>query len=540
MTSRQAFCLSLAFTLTLTAFAPVADHAQAAALTPGELRATRAFDAAKALGTPDLYAFLRPMPKAGELHYHLGGGVYAETFLSEAARQGLCIDPVTDRYAPRDADKPKDSPCPTGAIPVSEAVKDQKLYDKLIDVFSMRSFVPTPGFSGHDQFFNGFRANGPTGFMGEWLAEATTRAAAQNEQYMELMTSPSFRKTLAAAAKMDWPFAEGQAVSSEQLAPVLATLREALLASGLRDEIAAGSKEMNEYEATQRQLEHCASPTPGPLTSHSPCDMKIHYLYTAIRSQPPQVVFAAILLGCELAAADPRFVGVNIAAPEDGRVSMRDYHLHMQFFDYLHSVYPQTNFTLHAGELAPGLVPPEGLRSNIRQAVELGHAKRIGHGVDVLYEDDAQPLLAEMAAKHIMVEINLTSNDGILGVKGKDHPLSGYRAAHVPVALSSDDEGVSRIDLTHEYVKAAEEQNLTYIDLKQMARTQLEHAFLNGESLWSAPDDFTHRKPACAAPIAATSTPTPACDALLKASERAAEQWELERRFAVFEDSKER
>jgi adenosine deaminase len=210
----------------------------------------------------------------------------------------------------------------------------------------------------------------------------------------------------------------------------------------------------------------------------------------------------------------------------------------MQFFDYLHSIYPKTNFTLHAGELAPGLVPPEGLRSNIRQAVELGHARRIGHGVDVLYEDDAQQLLAEMAADHIMVEINLTSNDGILGVRGKDHPLSGYRAAHVPVALSSDDEGVSRIDLTHEYVKAAEEQNLGYIDLKQMARTQLEHAFLNGESLWSSLDDFTHRKPACYAPINATSAPTPACTALLNSSERAAEQWELERRFAVFEAGK--
>jgi adenosine deaminase len=519
---------------------PIASHGQRTtpALTPGEARTAHAFDAAKALGTPDLHAFLRPMPKAGELHYHLGGGIYAETFLSEAARQGLCIDTTTDRYAPRDADKPKDPPCPTGAILVSEAIKDQKLYDRLIDVFSMRSFVPTPGFSGHDQFFNGFRANGPTGFMGEWLAEATTRAAAQNEQYLELMTGPSMRKTLAGAAKMPWPFAEGQAVSREELIPVLAKLRDDLLASGLREELTTGSKEMDEHEATQRQIEHCTSPTPSDITSHSPCDLKIHYFYTAIRSQPPQVVFAAILIGCELAAADPRFVGVNIAAPEDGRVSMRDYHLHMQFFDYLHSVYPKTNFTLHAGELAPCLVPPEGLRSNIRQAVELGHAKRIGHGVDVLYEDNAQQLLAEMAAKHIMVEINLTSNDGILGVKGKDHPLSGYRAAHVPVALSSDDEGVSRIDLTHEYVKAAEEQNLSYIDLKQMARTQLEHAFLYGESLWSAPDDFTHRKLACAAPIATTSTPPPACATLLKANERAAEQWELERRFAVFEAGK--
>ena len=512
-----------------------AQTASRGALTPGEVRAARGFDAAKALGTADLYAFLRPMPKAGELHYHLGGGVYAETFLSEAARQGLCIDPVTLKYPAPSVEKAKGSPCPADNILVSEAIKDQKLYDRLIDVFSMRSFVPSAGYSGHDQFFNGFRANGPTGFMGEWLAETTTRAARENEQYLELMTNPAMRKTMAAAAAMAWPFAEGQAVSREELAPVLEKLRAALLAGGLRDEIALGSKEMDEAEAVQRNIEGCTSAMPGDLRSHSPCDVRVHYLYTAIRSQPPQVVFAAILLGCEMASADRRFVGVNIAAPEDGRVSMRDYHLHMQFFDYLHGVYPKVNFTLHAGEVAPGLVPPEGLRSNIRQAVELGHAKRIGHGVDVLYEDDAQQLLAEMAAKHIMVEINLTSNDGILGVKGKDHPLSGYRAAHVPVALSSDDEGVSRIDLTHEYVKAGEEQGLGYVDLKQMARTQLEHAFLYGESLWVTPDDFTRRKAVCAAPISAESKPTAACAAWLNANERAAEQWELERRFAAFE-----
>jgi len=58
---------------------------------------------------------------------------------------------------------------------------------------------------------------------------------------------------------------------------------------------------------------------------------------------------------------------------------------------------------------------------------------------------------------------------------------------------------------------------------------------LPGQSLWSAPDDFTHRKPACAAPITAASQPAASCDTLLKSSEKAAAQWELERRFAVFE-----
>jgi adenosine deaminase len=73
-----------------------------------------------------------------------------------------------------------------------------------------------------------------------------------------------------------------------------------------------------------------------------------------------------------------------------------------------------------------------------------------------------------------------------------------YRKFHVPVALSTDDEGVSRIDLTHEYVRAVMEYNLGYSDLKQMVRTGLEHDFLPGRSLWRSPDDFRTPQPECA------------------------------------------
>jgi len=45
------------------------------------------------------------------------------------------------------------------------------------------------------------------------------------------------------------------------------------------------------------------------------------------------------------------------------------------------------------------------------------------------------------------------------------------------VALSTDDEGVSRIDLTHEYVRAALDYHLNYRDLKELARTGMEHDF---------------------------------------------------------------
>ncbi len=259
-----------------------------------------------------------------------------------------------------------------------------------------------------------------------------------------------------------------------------------------------------------------------------------------MREEPPEQVFAQALLGFEtvqasMNAKDDLWVGINLVQPEDGYISMRDYTLQMKMLDYLHSVYPEVHISLHAGELAPGLVPPEGLRFHIRQAIGLGHAERIGHGVDVMYEDRARDLLTEMAARHVMVEINLSSNEGILDVEGNEHPFPVYRSAHVPVALSTDDEGVSRIDLTHEYVRAAIDYGLTYRDLKQLARTGMEHDFLPGASLWAKPDQFSAPVSACKGETLGGDKPSDACKEFLDGSEKAAAQWELERRFRAFE-----
>ena len=152
-----------------------------------------------------------------------------------------------------------------------------------------------------------------------------------------------------------------------------------------------------------------------------------------------------------------------------------------------------------------------------------------------MYENRPYELLKEMAAKHVMVEINLTSNDVILGVSGKDHPFPIYRKFGVPVALSTDDEGVSRIDLTHEYVRAAETYALSYADLKQMVRTSLEHSFFPARACGirrtcsQKPSPPVHQK------NQETKSTSAACAAFLKSSEKAQQQWELERRFTAFE-----
>jgi adenosine deaminase len=123
----------------------------------------------------------------------------------------------------------------------------------------------------------------------------------------------------------------------------------------------------------------------------------------------------------------------------------------------------------------------------------------------------------------------------ILGVSGKDHPFPLYRLFGVPVALSSDDEGVSRIDITHEYVRAVQTYDLRYADLKRMVRTSLEHSFLRGASLWSAPDDFAHAVSVCSEDLLGAEKFSSGCADFLKSSEKASQQWELERRFRAFE-----
>jgi adenosine deaminase len=481
-----------------------------------EGRVEQAFDVAR--GNPlTLRAFLVDMPKGAELHYHLSGGVYAETFIRDGAEDHLCVN-----LASRSFVKKQGTNCAKGDVPAESALQNQQLFDALVDAFSMRGFVATPGVTGHDQFFDTFPRFGAVDsrHTGEWLDEAAIRAASQNVQYMELMLTPPFGHAAAIAKEVGW---HGEDFGA---------FREQLLAKGLRDEVATTRAFLDTAEAGRRELEHC-----GQANESAACRVEIRYIYQVLRAFSPEQVFAQTVLGFEAAADDPRIVGLNYVQPEDDRTAMANYALQMRQVGYLHSVYPKTHISLHAGELEPGMVPPDGLRFHIRMAIETAHAERIGHGVDVMYEDRPYELLREMAANHVMVEINLTSNDVILGIAGYEHPFRIYRKYKVPVALSTDDEGVSRIDLTHEYERAVLTFALSYADVKQLVRTSLEHSFLPGASLWQSPDRFDRRVAVCAQDDWASVPASSPCAEFLQSSERAQQQWELERRFRVFEAS---
>ena len=413
----------------------------------------RYFDSIRA-DTQRLIAFLRDMPKGGDLHSHLGGAVYAESMLRWAAEDGLCISTTSLALSL--------PPCmpDSGRPPVASIAVPSPQHDDVIDAWSMRHFNYSRQI-GHDHFFDSFGKFGlaTNHHFGEMLAEVSSRAASDHVSYLELLQT------------LDGGVAAGLAARVGPSAD-FAAMRDRLLRAGLRDSLARVTTVIDVAEARKRALQHC-----GVANADSGCAVTIRYLYQVLRGLPPEVVFAQILTGFELARLEPRVAGFNLVMPEDAAIPMRDFSLHMSMIDYLHGLYPDVHITLHAGELVESLVGAAGLTFHIRESIEKGHAERIGHGVDVLSENDANGLLKMMAARPVLVEIALTSNDGILGVRGAQHPLETYLKYGVPLAFVTDDQGVSRSDMTHEYLRAVQDQHLDYATLRQMARNSLVYSF---------------------------------------------------------------
>src|SRR5258707_10504791 len=298
--------------------------------------------------------FLLGMPKGAGLHNHLSGAVYAESWIRAAAEDHLCVDlaklafakplPSADRAAEHVA-------YDEGKVPAATAYKDQHVFDALVDAFSMRGFVPSPGVTGHDHFFDAFAKFGGTDHrhLGEWIDEVATRAAGQNEQYLELMHTPEFTHTAILAGQIDWH-------------DDFERMRKDLLERGLREDVAPASAALNEAEALRRKRELCDQ------QDAAACRVQVRYLCQVLRGLPKQTVFAQTLLCFETASADGRFVGINLVMPEDGYTAMNDYALHMRIVSFLHAFYPKVHLSLHAGEIAPGFVPYEGLCCHIRMA----------------------------------------------------------------------------------------------------------------------------------------------------------------------------
>ena len=467
---------------------------------------------------PKQMAFLLKMPKGADLHNHLSGSIYAEHYIEWAAEVGLCVNTTTMSLVVPAAP----SKCDPGQAPANTALTNSVLYRQMIDAWSMRNWQLS-GKSGHDQFFDAFGKFGPATYnnSGRMLAEAVKSAGRGKVSYVELMLTPDGTPTGVASSQI------GEKVGWDGN---FATTLTKLKANGIENAAAIGIKNLQAMEAEKNQLLKCGTPQ-----ADAGCAVTIRYVSQVSRNSAPGQVYAQMVTGLAL-ANDPqsKVVATNLVQGEDGLNSMQNFSLHMQMLKFLRPLYPRAKVTLHAGELAPGLVPPDGLMFHIRESVMVARAERIGHGVDIMHEADPFELLKEMARLNVMVEICLSSNDLILGISGSRHPLATYLEYGVPVALATDDEGVSRSELSLEFLKAAEEQGLGYLQLKTMARNSLQFAFIAGESLWRDGRKFVPVVQ-CARDVEEMKLTSNSCRQFLAGNEKSKLQWQLEQDLNAFE-----
>ncbi|MEO8553899.1 MAG: adenosine deaminase [Kofleriaceae bacterium] len=482
-----------------------------------EQAASNRFDAA--LGDAGTLAlFLKGVPKGGDLHNHLTGAVWAETYLDWGRADGDCVSSTSHAAVTHSACSTTNVVIPTmGAF-----------YDSIIQAWSMQDFV-AGSENGHDHFFSTFGKYGLVAgaHRDETLADVATRAADENELYIETM----FNLGKNTGTLMD-SLSSGTITAADLPALYTTLTTNGGFAAAVANDVAVVTSARAGY---LNQL-GCSGASPP-----SACKVTVRFIAQVSRTGAAAQVLGQLVGAFEMAKTSNQIVAANLSSPEDDSASISNYNLHMAMLDFLHTQYATTSplhVTLHAGELSAAYLPT-GSNANtfhIRAAVETGHAERIGHGLDIANETDPAGLLAEMAAQKVLVEVCLSSNTQILEISGTHHPLSQYLAAGVPVALATDDQGVSRSSMAGEYTRAALDQHLTYRQLKQLARNSLEHAFVPGASLWTTAAPYAPIA-ACAPSdtIALGDPPASACAAFLATSEKATLQYELEHRYLGFE-----
>lgn len=137
------------------------------------------------------------------------------------------------------------------------------------------------------------------------------------------------------------------------------------------------------------------------------------------------------------------------------------------------------NITIHAGETANV--------ENVWQAVYVLNAERVGHGLTLT---DNEGLMKKFLDRKIGIEMCPSSNYQIVGAKDNynsdktdkygDYPLKKYMDMGLKVSINTDDPGISRTDITREYLKAARMVNegLSKWEILKLIHNGFHSAFL--------------------------------------------------------------
>jgi adenosine deaminase len=460
-----------------------------------------------------LRVFLQAMPKGANLHNHLDGSVYTESYVKMAAEHGFCADFTAAKITPPPCRTPEDELKGMG-------MRDPGRYERFMDVISRRTYRRGIGYDvpGGSTGGGGFPAIYAISVLvpSESMVLSRRLAANDHETYTEFIYQPDILdKTASAVKDPQWDPKDMEGAFNRALPKLKPVVQHAIA-------------DFESYKAKADKVLGCGTPKAEPA-----CNLEVRFLSYTRRGDPQDQVFQATMMAFMLADSDPNYVGFHLVGPEDKESALDDYDLNMEMIGFVGSKFPRVHRALHAGEQTLGKAPPYALVDHLKNAIEIAGAERIGHGASIPFEVDAVGTLARMARDNIAVEINLTSNDRF-GANGSYHPLNLYRAAGVPVTIATDNTGMARVDLSNEYVRAAYEHKLNYKDLKYVARTGMQVTFLPGQSLWEKLQIGVPVE-ACSHDQLGSDDPSAACKAFLSKSTKATLQWRHEKQLAKFE-----
>lgn len=411
-----------------------------------------------------LNLFFTQMPKGGDLHHHYTGTIYAETYLDWVKAKGWFINSCSLKI---EQEAGNTEGCKS--LTVDELMKNDALYRELLTLWSDKDFdnhyhnQPAPD----QNFFYTFGYFGPVSneYMQDGLQILKERAIAENVSYIETMLTR---------------------VGLKYSKIVNSTVSDVLIAQ------LEGAKSQKEVDLILDRIDNIYLKNDyfnTGVTSFIQMVDKLHsgmddanftmrYQTYGVRTLNPLHVYTDLLSGYLAAEGSNYIVGVNIVAPENNQIALDNYTLHMQMYNHLLRKYPDVNRALHAGELTLGMVRPKDLLFHIDEAIDIAKAQRIGHGIDLPYESEPIQLLSKLK-EQAAIEINLTSNQFILGVEGKEHPYLIYSQYGVPLVISTDDSGVSRNNLTNEYVLLASRYQPSYAKIKEYVYNSIRYSFLS-------------------------------------------------------------
>jgi adenosine deaminase len=457
-----------------------------------------------------LRLFLLKMPKGGELHYHWDGSSYPENLAYDIRNDSFCYDAALVGVEAGDEFCPKKDK-------LNDFGDNPDLYQKVVNNWSL-----TTNFANrvetNQHFFQYFLGTEPVTakYSGRMLADERNRAATQHEAYMEMTYILDVPQMLLLGSQINDNSS-------------LKNMEQQLASSNVTSLVNDITKSTNDYYQQSQKILGC-----GTAQAQVGCKVKVRFLFSALRNFNSQTVFSELYVAFKVANQDPLVLGIDLVGPENSYNASRDYTLQMQMVHFLHQQFPKVHVRLHAGELSLEESPPNFMRYHVDQAINIAGAERIGHGVDIAYETNGLQVLREMARKHIAVEQLLTSNEKLLDIKGKDHPLPLFLRYHVPVVLSTDDEGILRTTLTNEFYKAVTRYNLSYAQIKSMVRNVGAYNFLPGKNLWRNLDAYQPVK-MCAGNVLGSREPSASCQKFLASSEKAQLQWQIDGQLHQFE-----